>query len=220
MKTTAEPLLAENNTSVKTMKAVRIHSYGDANVLQYEDAQVPQILPDEVLIKVHAAGVNPVDWKIRKGGYRGGALTFPMPFILGWDVAGTVEQAGSLVSRLKPGDKVFAKTDGMRNGAYAQYIAVRAHEVAFAPKNISLEEAAGIPLAGQTAWVGLFEKGNLQEGQSVLIHAGSGGVGSFAIQLAKAAGAYVLTTTSKANINMVKSLGADEVIDYHAEDFS
>ena len=220
MKTSEEPLVAEKTTSVKTMKAIRIHSFGDASVLQYEDAPIPQLLPDEVLIKVHAAGVNPVDWKIRKGGYRGGSITFTLPFILGWDVAGKIDQVGSLVSRFKVGDKVFAKPDGTRNGAYAQFIAVRAHEVALAPKNIPLEQAAGVPLAGQTAWVGLFEKGNLQKDQSVLIHAGAGGVGSFAIQFAKAAGAHVISTCSKGNIDLVKSLGADEVIDYHAEDFS
>ena len=178
MKTSEEPLVAEKTTSVKMMKAIRIHSFGDASVLQYEDVPIPQLLPDEVLIKVHAVGVNPVDWKIRKGGYRGGSINFPLPFILGWDVAGTIDQVGNLVTRFKVGDKVFAKPDGTRNGAYAQYIALRAHEVALAPKNIPLEQAAGIPLAGQTAWVGLFEKGNLQKGQSVLIHAGAGGVGS------------------------------------------
>lgn len=220
MKETSEPLLAEQTTSVKTMKAVRIHAFGDVDVLKYEDAPIPQLLPDEVLIKVHAAGINPVDWKIRKGGYRGGAIAFPLPFILGWDLSGAIEQVGSMVTRFKKGDKVFTKPDNMRNGAYAQYIAVRAHEVGFAPKSIPLEQAAGIPLAGQTAWIGLFEKGSLQKGQSALIHAGSGGVGSFAIQLAKAAGAHVITTTSKGNIEFVKSLGADEVIDYHTDDFS
>ena len=201
------------------MKAVRIHNYGSADVLVYEDAPVPGIAPDEVLIKVTATSVNPIDWKIRKGASKEKTpLTFP--FILGWDVSGVVEQKGVLVTRFEIGDKVYARGNTSRNGAYAEYIAVRSSEVAFAPANISLTHAAGIPLACQTAWAGLFEQGGLMKGQTVLIHGGSGGVGTFAIQLAKYVGAHVITTTSAPNVDLVKSLGADEIIDYKSEDFS
>ncbi|HXA00831.1 MAG TPA: NADP-dependent oxidoreductase [Cytophagaceae bacterium] len=209
----------EKIKSTAIMKAVRMHGYGSADVLIYEDAPIPEILPDEILIKVHAAGVNPIDWKIRQGYFKD-RMILPLPLILGWDVSGTVEQTGILVTRFKKGDKVFAKPDGMRNGAYAQYIAVRSHETALAPESISLEHAAGIPVTAQTAWEALFEKGGLKQGQTVLIHGASGGVGSFAVQLARIAGAYVIATTSKDNIEMVRSLGAEEIIDYTSEDFS
>ncbi len=201
------------------MKAVRIHNHGDSSVLIYEDAPVPAILPDEVLIKVHSVGVNPVDWKIRMGygDYRN-AYTFPL--ILGWDVAGTIENVGTLIKKFKAGDIVFARPEPIRNGAYAEYVAVRGFELAYAPSYIPLEEAAGIPLASQTAWMAIFEKGNLQGGQRILIHGASGAVGSFAVQFAKLANAYVIATTSTKNIDMVRSLGADEVIDYKREDFS
>ncbi len=201
------------------MKAVRIHSHGDSSVLIYEDAPVPAILPDEVLIKVHSAGVNPVDWKIRMGlGIYRNAYKFPL--IPGWDVAGTIESVGPLIKNFKTGDIVFARPEPTRNGAYAEYVAVRAFELAYATSNIPLEVAAGIPLASQTAWVGIFEKGNLQSGQRILIHGASGAVGSFAVQFAKLANAYVIATASTKNIDWVKSLGADQVIDYKMEDFT
>lgn len=202
---------------VDTMKAVRIHDFGDSDKLVYETAPVPSFLPDEVLIKVHAAGVNPVDWKIRDGIFK---LGHQLPLILGWDVAGTIENTGSLITQFKTGDKVFCRADLSRDGAYAEYIAVRGFELALAPGTIELQEAAGIPLAAQTAWVGLFEQGNLKKKQTVLIHGASGGVGTFAVQLAKIAGAYVIGTTSGKNVELVKSLGADEVIDYKTEDFT
>jgi NADPH:quinone reductase-like Zn-dependent oxidoreductase len=202
-----------------TMKAVRIHGYGDSSVLKYEDAPIPSIQPDEVLIKVFAAGVNPVDWKIREG-YMKEKTPYKFPLTLGWDVSGTIEKAGSLVTIYKEGDVVIARPSTRRNGTYAEYVAVKAFELALAPTHVALNEAAGIPLAAQTAWVGLFEEGNLKRKQKVLIHGASGGVGTFAVQLAKIAGAYVFATTSEKNIDMVKSLGADEVIDYKAKDFS
>ena len=201
------------------MKAVRIHHHGDSGVLIYEDAPVPSILPDEVLIKVHSAGVNPVDWKIRMG-YGDYRNAFNFPLILGWDVAGTVESVGPLIKKFKAGDIVFARPEPIRNGAYAEYVAVRGFELAYAPSYIPLEVSAGIPLASQTAWMAIFEKGNLQRGHSILIHGASGGVGSFAVQFARLANAYVIATTSAKNIDMVKSLGANEVIDYKSEDFS
>jgi NADPH:quinone reductase-like Zn-dependent oxidoreductase len=201
------------------MKAIRIYGHGDSGVLLYEDAPVPSILPDEVLIKVYSAGVNPVDWKIRAGygSYRG---AFPFPLIPGWDVAGSIVSVGSMVKTFKEGDTVFARPEPKGNGTYAQYVAVRGYEVAYAPSQISLQMAAGIPLASQTAWMGIFEKGNLQNGQRILIHGASGGVGIFAVQFAKLANAYVIATSSANNIELVKSLGADEVIDYKSEDFS
>jgi NADPH:quinone reductase-like Zn-dependent oxidoreductase len=200
------------------MKAITIHGYGGPEVLMYEDVPIPEIGPDEVLIRVRACGVNPIDWKTREGMKRN-TTNFVMPLVLGWDVSGTVEETGPLVKRFVKGDKVFARPATSRNGGYAEYVAVKSMEVAFAPKTISLEHAAGVPLAGQTAWVGLFEIGNLRSGQSVLIHGASGGVGSFAVQLAKVAGARVIATTSTKNVQMVRALGADEVIDYSAVDF-
>jgi NADPH:quinone reductase-like Zn-dependent oxidoreductase len=201
------------------MKAIRIHGHGDSSVLLYEDAPVPSILPDEVLIKVHSSGVNPVDWKIRAGfGRYRDAFSFPL--IPGWDLAGSIVSAGPLVKVFKPGDAVFAHPDSKGNGTYAQYVAVRGFELAHAPSRISMQEAAGIPLASQTAWMGVFEKGNLQKGQRILIHGASGGVGIFALQFAKLANAHVIATTSAKNVELVRSLGADEVIDYKTEDFS
>jgi len=201
------------------MKAVRIHGYGDASVLVYEDAPMPEIGPDEVLIKVAACGINPIDWKVRKG-YAKEKAPLSFPFILGWDVAGAIEVTGDLISRFRKGDKIFTRNNTARNGGYAEYVAVRASEICFAPASISLVQSAGIPLACQTAWAGLFEQGSLKKGQSVLIHGGSGGVGTFAIQLARLAGAHVISTTSAKNMDLVRSLGADEVIDHTAEDFS
>ncbi len=180
---------------------------------------MPEVGTDEVLIRVCAAGVNPIDWKTREGGLKA-LRPYPMPLTLGWDVSGAIDCVGSAVTNFKVGDKVFAKLDSGRNGGYAEYVASKSSDVAHAPKNIPLEHAAGIPLACQTAWTGLFDKANLQAGQTILIHAASGGVGSFAVQLAKNAGACVIATTSAANIALVESLGADEVIDYRAEDFS
>jgi NADPH:quinone reductase-like Zn-dependent oxidoreductase len=201
-----------------TMKAITIHDFGGPEVLNYEEVPVPEIGPDEALIKVHSCGVNPIDWKVRQGASRG-RVHYDMPLILGWDVSGTVEEVGPLVKTFKRGDKVFARPSTNKNGGYAEFVAIKSMEMAFAPKILPLEHAAGVPLAAQTAWVGLFEIGSLRPGQSVLIHGASGGVGSFAVQLAKIAGARVIATTSTKNVSMVRSLGADEVIDYSTGDF-
>ena len=198
------------------MKAIRIHSYGNSSVLKYEDAWMPKIAPDDVMIKVHSAGVNPADWKLREG--RLGI--HKLPCIPGWDVAGTVEHCGVLVSCFKPGDPVFSLTDFGRDGSYAEYIVVRVDEVAHAPKGVPLEQAAGAPMVSLTAWKALFEIAHLEADQSVLIHGASGGVGNMAVQFAKIADAYVIGTTSALNVNLVKGLGADKVIDYRTEDFS
>ena len=201
------------------MKAIRFHQYGDADVLRFEDAPLPRIAGDELLIKVRAAGVNPADTQFRRGDYRDFA-PLALPFIPGWDVAGTVESVGAAVSAFKRGDAVFAMADMSRDGAYAEYIAVRADQVARAPASLPLAHAAGVPLAALTAWQALFDVADLQAGQSVLIHAGAGGVGLFAIQLARRAGAHVLSTASAANHDLLRELGAHQVIDYRAGDFA
>lgn len=201
------------------MKAVRIHEYGNSDVLQYEDAPMPTVNSNEVLIQVVAASVNPVDWKIREG-YLKEMINYTMPLTLGWDVSGVVESVGADVTRFKVGDAVYSRPDIKRNGTYAEYVVVREDELAFKPQTISHTEAASLPLAGITAWEVLITTANLAAGQKVLIHAGSGGVGSLAIQLAKSRGAYVIATTSTKNCELVKSLGADEVIDYKTQKFA
>ena len=209
----------KTSTSSGKMKAVRIHKYGGLETLVYENAPVPEVGPSEVFIKVHAAGVNPVDWKIREGHMKD-IISYQFPLILGLDMAGVIVNVGSLVTRFKAGDAVFVRPDISQNGCYAEYAVAKASDVAFAPASIPLSHAAGIPLASQTAWMGLFDVGNLKRNQRVLIHGASGGVGVFAIQLAKIAGAYVAATTSTPNKEFIKSLGADEIIDYQKEDFS
>ncbi len=201
------------------MKAVRIHKFGNSGVLKFEDAPEPEIGPDEVLVKVYACGVNPVDWKIREG-FMEQMAHHSLPLTLGWDVAGTVESTGALVKRFERGDAVFCRPDTLRNGGYAEYIAVRTIELANAPESIPLDHAAGIPLASQAAWMALFEVAGLRTGQKILIHGASGGLGTFAVQFAKAAGAHVIGTTSAGNFGLVESLGADEIIDHTSEDFS
>jgi NADPH:quinone reductase-like Zn-dependent oxidoreductase len=201
------------------MRAIRFHRYGDADVLCLEDAPLPQIAADEVLIKVHSAGVNPADTQFRRGDYQAYA-PLTLPSIPGWDVAGTVESAGRKVTAFKTGDAVFAMADMSRDGAYAEYIAVRADALAPAPHSLPLAHAAGVPLAALTAWQALFDVAEVRAGQSVLIHAGAGGVGLFAIQLARHAGAHVISTASAANHALLRELGAHRVIDYRAGDFA
>jgi NADPH:quinone reductase-like Zn-dependent oxidoreductase len=201
------------------MKAVIIHEYGNEDVLKLEEIPVPEITSDEVLIKIHAAGINPVDWKVREG-YMKGRNLHTLPLILGWDLSGTIEKAGIAVTEFHPGDEVYCRPAVERNGAYAEYISVRAGEVARKPKSLSHIEASGVPLAGITAWEALVNKAEIKKGQKVLIHAASGGVGTIAVQIAKAKECYVIGTTSGHNVDLVKSLGADEVIDYTKQEFS
>jgi NADPH:quinone reductase-like Zn-dependent oxidoreductase len=184
-------------------------------VLRYEDAPRPQPGPDELLVKIQSAGVNPADWQFRSGWYKDFAPR-PLPFIPGWDVAGTVEAAGALAAGFHPGDAVFAMADMSRDGAYAEYLVLRAEAAAPAPRSIPLEHAAGVPLAALTAWSALFD-GGLRAGQSVLVHGGAGGVGQFAVQLAHLAGARVIATASPPNHELLRNLGADEVLDYRAD---
>ncbi len=201
------------------MKAVRIHNYGHGEVLAYEDAPMPEISSNEVLVRVVATSVNPVDWKIREG-YLKQMIPYPLPLTLGWDVSGIVESVGAEVTRFKVGDAVYSRPDIKRNGTYADYVAIREDEIARKPKTISHVEAASLPLAGIAAWEALFTAAQLKAGQTVLIHAGSGGVGSLAIQLAKSSGAKVIATTSGKNRAFVESLGADQVIDYQTQRFA
>lgn len=196
-----------------TMKAVRIHEYGGPEVLRLEDAPIPVPAAGEVLIRVHAAGVNPVDWKVREGRLQG-RVEHRLPLILGWDVAGVIEALGSSVTQFKTGDTVYARPDMSRNGGYAEYIAVRAGEVALKPKSLDFIHAAAVPLAALTAWQALFDAAKLAAGQRILIHAGAGGVGSYAVQFAHWKGARVIATASARNADLVRSLGADQVIDY------
>jgi NADPH:quinone reductase-like Zn-dependent oxidoreductase len=200
------------------MNAIRIHNYGGPEVLQYEDALRPQIRKGEVLIRVHAAGVNPLDCKVRSGSLNG-SIEHRLPLIPGWDVSGVVEEVGSDVSQFKKGDEVFAMTDPTRDGAYAEYILVREAALAVKPKALYHVRAAAVPLSALTAWQSLFDLGQLQAGQRILIHGGSGGVGHFAVQLAKWKGAHVLATASTKNQELLRKLGADETIDYTSQKF-
>lgn len=210
----------ESNQRGKCMRASIIRKYGNNDVIEYvEDFPKPEIATDEVLIEMHAASVNPIDWHVMKGDVKL-LFNYKMPHILGNDGAGTVVQIGSNVSKFKIGDEVYFRPGKKKiTGTFAEFCSVKEDEVALKPKNLSFEEAAGIPLVGLTAWQALFDLGNLQKGQKVLIHAGSGGVGSIAIQLAKTIGAEVATTTSTSNLELVKSFGADTIIDYKKENF-
>ena len=201
------------------MKAFIVDRYGSKDGLRAGEMPDPELREDEVLVQVHAAGVNPLDAKIRNGEFKL-ILPYRPPFVLGHDVAGVVVRVGPRVRQFKPGDQVYARPDDFRIGAFAEHIAVKEESLALKPKGLTMEEAASIPLVGLTAWQALVEKADLKKGQKVLIQAGSGGVGTFAIQLAKHLGASVATTTSTANVELVKSLGADVVIDYKAQDFA
>ncbi|MCJ8206813.1 NADP-dependent oxidoreductase [Pseudomonas sp. RGM2987] len=200
------------------MKAFTIDRYGKKVALQVTEMPEPVLADNDVLVQIHAAGVNPLDLKIRDGEFKM-ILPYRLPLIMGNDLAGVVVRVGSRVQRFKPGDEVYARPDDNRIGAFAEFIAVKEGSLAMKPKDLTMEQAASIPLVGLTAWQALVEKANLKRGQKVLIHAGSGGVGTMAIQLAKHLGAYVATTTSTANVEWVKRLGADLVIDYKKDDF-
>jgi NADPH:quinone reductase-like Zn-dependent oxidoreductase len=201
------------------MKAFIVDRYGrKKDNVRFGEMPEPELRDEDVLVQIYAAGVNLLDSKIRDGEFKL-ILPYRLPLILGNDVAGVVVRVGSKVRRFKPGDDVYARPDQDRIGTFAEFIAMNEADVAMKPKNLTMEEAASIPLVGLTAWQVLVERASLKKGQKVLIHAGSGGVGTFAIQLAKHIGATVATTTSTANIDLVKSLGADIVIDYKKDDF-
>jgi NADPH:quinone reductase-like Zn-dependent oxidoreductase len=203
----------------QTMKAIRIHNYGAPEVLKYEDAPRPEPQAGEVLVRVHAAGVNPIDWKVREGHMKD-FWPHEFPLILGWDLSGVVEEVGpATAGRFKKGDEVYSVPDASRNGAYAEYIVVRESELSLKPKSLHHVRAAAVPLAAVTAWQALFDAGQLKRGQRVLIHGGSGGVGHVAVQLAKWKGAHVLATASTKNQELLRDLGVDEPIDYTKQKF-
>ncbi|MQS52798.1 NADP-dependent oxidoreductase [Companilactobacillus mishanensis] len=201
------------------MKAVVINEYGDRSKLQMTNIAIPETADDEVLVEVKATSVNPIDWKLREG-YLQEGIPLKFPIVLGWDVAGVITRTGSEVKDFHTGDKVLARPDLTNRGTYAEYTAVKENKLAKLPDNVSFEEAAALPLAGLTAWQGIYDKLKVESGQTVLIQAGAGGVGIIGIQLLKHIGAKVITTASAANTDFLKGLGADQVIDYHSEDFS
>lgn len=200
------------------MKAYIIDKYKSADGGRIADMPEPELRPGDVLVRVHAAGLNVLDSKIRTGEFKL-LLPYRFPLIMGNDVAGVVVKVGANAKRFKVGDEVYARPDKDRIGTFAEFIAMDEGDVALKPKSLTMEEAASIPLVGLTAWQALVEMANVKKGQKVFVQAGSGGVGTFAIQLAKHLGATVATTTSAANIELVKSLGADVVIDYRTQDF-
>ncbi|MER8526534.1 NADP-dependent oxidoreductase [Mesorhizobium sp. M1272] len=200
------------------MKGFVVDKYNKKGTLRLAEMPEPELQESDVLVEVHAAGVNLLDSKVKTGEFKL-ILPYRRPFILGHDVAGKVIRVGSKVSKFKAGDEVYARPRDGRIGTFAEFIAVNEADVALKPENLSMEEAASIPLVGLTAWQTLIERANLKKEQKVFIQAGSGGVGTFAIQLAKHLGATVATTASAASADLVKSLGADVVVDYRKDDF-
>lgn len=200
------------------MKAFVVKKYGKNETLHLANVIEPTVNENEVLVQIHSAGINVLDAKIRNGEFKL-LLPYKTPFVIGHDLAGVVTKVGSKVSKFNIGDEVFSRPADFHIGTFAEFIAINENDLAFKPTNLTMEEASSIPLVGLTVWQALVEKAKLQKGQKVFIQAGSGGVGTFAIQLAKHLGAFVATTTSTANIELVKSLGADVVIDYKTQDF-
>jgi NADPH:quinone reductase-like Zn-dependent oxidoreductase len=201
------------------MKAVRLHAYGGPEKLVYEDAPRPEAAGDELLVRVHAVGVNVLDWLLAEGKFE----YFPdvsLPWIPGWDISGVVEAVGPHVTRFHPGDSVYGMVRLPESGnAYAEYAAVPVGQVVAKPDTLDHTQAAAVPMPGLTAWRALFDEAGLERGQRVLIHAASGGVGHLAVQLAKARGAHVVATASGSNRDYVRSLGANEFVDYREERF-
>lgn len=195
------------------MKAVVVHEHGGPEVLKYEDTLRPEPKDDEVLVRVMAAAVNPVDTYIR-GGMRSKSATDTRPIIIGYDIAGTVEKAGANIKGFKTGDAVYAYLPISRGGGYAEFAIAKEGEMSLKPKGIDFEKAAAVPLAATTAWQALVDTAKIEKGQTVLIHGGSGGVGCFAVQIAKARGAKVIATASTANQDLLNQLGVDQPIDY------
>ncbi|MBM6613699.1 NADP-dependent oxidoreductase [Desemzia sp. RIT804] len=200
------------------MKAIVINQYGSADELVEQEVPLPEIKDDQVLIELKATSINPIDWKMREG-YLKEKLPYEFPIILGWDAAGIVKKVGKDVTNFQLGEKVFARPKTNPTGTYAEYVAVDQDLICKMPENSSFNDAAAIPLTGQTAWAALVEIGQIKEGDHVLIHGGSGGVGHLAIQIAKHFGAYIAATASEKNEDFVKSLGADEFINYKEQDF-
>jgi NADPH:quinone reductase-like Zn-dependent oxidoreductase len=197
------------------MKAIRIYAYGGPEQLRYEDTPAPTPQANQVLVRVRATSVNPFDYKLASGAFRQ-MIPITFPYAPGGEFAGVVESVGSGVTHVTAGDAVYGNSP---MGAYAQFIAAPAESTAAKPNSLSFQQAAGVPVAGQTAWQALFDHGHLQPGQTVLIHAAAGGVGTFAVQLAHWKGAKVIATASASNAPYLQSLGADQVIDYKATPF-
>ncbi len=200
------------------MKAFVVDKYKKNGPLRLAEVPEPVVGDEDVLVQIHATAVNLLDSKVRDGEFKL-MLPYRPPFILGHDVAGTVVKVGSKVSKFKLGDAIYARPRDHRHGTFAEFIAIHETDVALKPKNLNMEEAASIPLVGLTAWQALVEVGKVKPGHKVFIQAGSGGVGTFAIQLAKHLGAHVATTASASSAELVKKLGADVVIDYKTQDF-
>lgn len=201
------------------MKAYIVKKYSKKESLHLTELAEPILKENEVLVQIHSAGVNLLDSLIRNGEFKI-FLPYKTPFVNGHDMAGVITKVGSKVSKFKVGDEVYSRVSDHHIGTFAEYIAVSENDLAIKPHNISMEEAASIPLVGLTAWQALVDIAKLKKGQKVFIQAGSGGVGTFAIQLAKHLGAYVATTTSATNFDLVKRLGADLIIDYKKDDFA
>jgi NADPH:quinone reductase-like Zn-dependent oxidoreductase len=200
------------------MRAVRIHGYGDPEVLILEDIPRPRRTGDEILVRVCAAAINPVDWKLRAGKIIG-YLDYVLPLTPGWDFSGIIEEAGERESDFKVESSVYGLKNIGSDGSYAEYILAKPSEIAYKPTSLSHVQAAVVPLAALTAWQALFDVGGLKAGQTALIHAGAGGVGIFAVQLAKWKGARVISTASARNHQFLRELGADEVVDYRVTQF-
>lgn len=200
------------------MKALIFKKYGGPDQIVFADIPEPTLKPDEILVRVHAVGLNPIDTMIPKGTFKP-ILRFQMPATLGSDLAGVVVETGGRVTRFRPGDAVFASVFDLGTGALAEFAVVPESAAALKPSNLDFVQAASIPMVGLTSWQALKERVRLKPGQKVFIPAGSGGIGTFAIQLAKHLGAKVGTTTSTGNVELVRNLGADEVIDYKQQEF-
>src|SRR6476646_10588050 len=221
IKRTGAILEKDSSEKYQTMKAIRIHNYGGPEVLRYENAPRPKPQADEVLVRVHAAGVNPIDWKVREGHMKD-FWPHKFPLILGWDLSVVVEAVGpgpAAAGRFKKGDEVYSVPDISRDGAYAEYVVVRESELALKPKSLHHVHAAAAPLAALTAWQALFDAGQLVSGQRILIHGGSGGVGHVAVQLAKWRGFFFNDTATTENQELLRELGVDEPIDYMKQKF-
>ena len=199
------------------MKAIRIHEFGGPEVMKLDETARPKPASDEVMVKTYASGINIVDCGIRRGGNDILRPYLKLPLTLGWDAAGIIEEVGAEVTGFQKGDKVYGVPNFPGDGSYAEYFVAKATSVAIKPQNLTFTEAAGVPLAGTTAWVGVVDYGKIQPGQKILIHGAAGGVGSLAVQIAKAKGAYVIGTASSHNLTFLKELGADEAIDYRSQ---
>ena len=201
------------------MKAITINRYGPIDVLEYSEIQEPKITPNQLLVKIHATSVNPIDWKIRQGQLQ--LLSgFNFPIVLGCDLSGVVLEVGEKVDNFEPGDEIYTFVNPLSGGAYAEYIAVPANTAALKPKNMNYCQAAAVPVAGLTAFQALFDLGQIRPGKKVLINGASGGVGTFAVQIAKAMKAEVIGVCSSKNLNLIESLGVNRVIDYNHIDFT